>query len=214
MAEGAAADLLGLVGVPRRAARGRWAGRGERSDFVAVWSWHWQGWVLPAGGLSPRHQTSAVRVLQTGGTGSWGVSGGLGGQGRFPRWESSGMTFPGQLCSPARCPGPTLALSQLAVTFCLGSARPQPPLLWNLLVGALGPLLGFFSSSPFFGITSRCCTSGVAAVGHFGLCWECCRSLSNWFVLGSVEEIRVQCQVTLLLRNLTVQRDVTCPFFG
>lgn len=51
-------------------------------------------------------------------------------------------------------------------------------------------------------------------MGHFDLCWECSRSLSNWFVLGSVEEICVQCQVTLLLCNVTVQRDVTCPFLA
>lgn len=33
-------------------------------------------------------------------------------------------------------------------------------------------------------------------------------------MLGCVEEICIQCQVTLLLHNLTVQRDVTCPFLA
>lgn len=95
---------------------------------MAVWSRQWQSWVLPAGGLSPWHQTAAVRVLQAGGTGSWGVSGRLCSQGRFPRWESCGMIFPEQVCSPARCPGPALALSRLAVTLCQvwGRLVPSP----------------------------------------------------------------------------------------
>lgn len=49
-------------------------------------------------------------------------------------------------------------------------------------------------------------------MGHLCLCRGCSWSLSNWSALGG--DWCVQCQVTLLLCNLTVQRDVTCPFLA
>lgn len=121
-------------------------GRAEGSDFEVGWSRHCQGWVLPCPPGIP-----ALQVLPS--LAGCAVSGGLRGWGRLLRWESCGLAFPGQ------CPGLALALSRLAVTLCWVWGRLVPsPMLWNLLVKALGPLLGFFVFPHFWHHLSLLCS--------------------------------------------------------
>lgn len=130
MPEGAAAELLGLV-CPRREAGGRWAGRGEGNDFLAVWSGCCPQVACPPG----------IKALLCGyctlvSLGSCGVSGGLRGRGRFPRWESCWMSSPvcsrvsGEVSGPCAgivaAGGDTLPGLGSAGAAGLGSAHPQP----------------------------------------------------------------------------------------
>lgn len=118
--------------------------------------------------------------------------------GRFPHCQSCGMAF-------ASCPGPALALSRLAVTLCRAWARlVLSPMLWNLLVEALGLLFLFLVFWHHLSLLELqlWATLGMFLVPEQLVC------------TGGVEEVCVQCQVILLLHNLAVQRDVTCPFLA
>lgn len=125
----------------------RCAGTAEGSDFLSVCSRQCRGWVLPV----PWYRTAAVSIGGTGGSGSCAVSRGLRGRGRFPS-GSCRMIFPGQICS--RVSGgvsrPCAGIVTAGGDTLPGLLVPSP-MLWDLLVEALGSLLScFFPPLPRF----------------------------------------------------------------